>query len=349
MRACSLMSASVCVAAAAVVCMYMMHAAGWMHRERSLTIQIIKYFSRAHDSIPSTDISSNAAWYGPDLQSMRDEWQHIFSADEIYALKRAVKYALDMNKPLNQLKKSDFPLDALEANVSLWRQALDPKSGLGVVVLKGAPVKGWTEREQEVFWWGLGLHLGIPGAQNGKGELLGRVTNEFYGKSDAHVGSVRQYRTSEDIGFHCDGADVVGLLCLQSAGVAGGRSRLASSVTIFNELRRQRPDLIPLLFERVPLDSRGDAGVNWIFVTPCAYFNNILKTFWHTEYFQTAYKYPDTPSLSPAMLELIQVYDAIANDPAVYTEMDFEEGDIQLISNHVVSNTCCCSVEIIAL
>ena len=309
-------------------------------RERSLTLQVIKYFSRADGGVPNEDIASNAAWYGPDMWKRQDEWLIHLSEEEVNEFRVAVSASVATNKTLNLLTKEDFPLNSLAGNISVWRRSLSPEHGIGVVVLRGLPVNIWTRVEQEILWWGIGLHLGIPGAQNGNGDLLGHVSDEFFGESNdsSALGNVRQYRTSEKIEFHCDVADVVGLLCLQTAGQGGGRSRIASSVTVFNELRKQHPEMIKMLFESVPLDARGDAGINWFPVTPCAYNRGVLKTFWHTEYFRTAYRYADSPvaSLPTLMGKLIDAYDAIANDPNIYLEMEFREGDIQLISNHVV-------------
>ena len=44
--------------------------------------------------------------------------------------------------------------------------------------------------------------------------------------------------------FHCDGSDLVGLLCLEN-GISGGLSAVASSVGIHNTLVADRPDLAP--------------------------------------------------------------------------------------------------------
>ena len=195
-----------------------------------------------------------------------------------------------------------------------------------------------------MFWWCFGQHLGVPGAQNANGDLLGNIRNELATSpssneldKNSQIGKIRQYRTNEFIPFHCDIADVVGLICLNSAGVKGGASRLASSVSVFNELRKRRPDLVPLLFQPTPLDTRGDGGVNWFNVIPSRYFDSVLRTFWHTEYFMTANRYKSSPvGPSLAMQDLVRVYDEIANDPQFYLETEFLEGDIQLISNHVV-------------
>jgi len=43
-----------------------------------------------------------------------------------------------------------------------------------------------TEAESSVAFWCLGRHLGVAGAQNGRGDLLGDVRDEFGGrKGDA--------------------------------------------------------------------------------------------------------------------------------------------------------------------
>src|SRR2546428_638501 len=55
---------------------------------------------------------------------------------------------------------------------------------------------------------------------------------------------VRRYQTAGNIAYHCDLADAVGLLCLRTART-GGASRIVSSVSVYNELLRRRPDLVP--------------------------------------------------------------------------------------------------------
>ena len=253
-------------------------------KARSLTLSVIKYFSRPHTDIPTGPVVSSAAWYGPSMLDSQGDWLLTLSDCEVNVLRGAVSTAVASNKSLNALTLEDFPLGNMASNASAWRKALSPELGAGVVVLRGLPVQTWSSHELEILWWGIGLHIGIPGAQNGQGDLLGRVSDEFFGVVDGGdaVGKVRQYRTSEKIEFHCDPADVVGLFCLRTAGQGGGRSRIASSVTIFNELYKQHPDLIPLLFEPLAMDARGDGGITWFPITPCAYSNGVLRCFWHT-------------------------------------------------------------------
>jgi hypothetical protein len=65
------------------------------------------------------------------------------------------------------------------------------------------------------------------------------------------------YQTSARQTFHTDSCDIVALLCLKTAR-SGGLSALVSSTTIFNEMRRRRPDLLASLFRPVATDRRGE-------------------------------------------------------------------------------------------
>ncbi len=307
--------------------------------KRSVTFQALHFFGRLHDAIPLQPINSTANWCSGDLEERKSEWLYELSRSERQEILIAVKHVISKNVTLGDMTKYDFRLPIIEKQFSKWQRALDPATGMGVVVIKGVPVAEMSLEENEVFWWGFGLHLGSPGAQNSRGDLLGHVRDEFKGQTEQY-GSVRQYRTNEKIKFHCDVADVVGLLCLQPA-KSGGVSRIASSVAIFNELIKRRPDLVRFLFQNIPLDTRGDGGVNWIPIQPSAYHDGVLRTFWHSEYFLTSYLYNEFRhnGVPDEIKALINVYDEIAEDPRFSYEMIFEVGDVQLISNHVVS--CC--------
>ena len=69
--------------------------------------------------------------------------------------------------------------------------------------------------------------------------------------------NVRIYQTNERQTYHTDRATLCGLLCLKTA-QSGGLSALVSSTTIFNEMRRRRPDLLALLFQPLATDRRGE-------------------------------------------------------------------------------------------
>lgn len=295
----------------------------------SVLRQSLHYLARPHSSVPRAPLGGPAAWRGEELAD-RPGWRTRLSEAELAELDRALASVERGAKPLEALRREDFSLPTLRTKIAEWSTQL--REGLGVVVVEGLPVQRWTGREAEVFFWCLGLHLGRPGAQNGRGDLLGHVRDEGLGYGDA---GVRGYQTRAALGFHCDFADVVGLFCLHEA-ASGGRSRLVSSVAVYDELLRQRPELVDRLFEPTLFDARGDAGVDYFSVIPCRFDAGILRTTYHSDYMRSVASLAQAPPLDAATLELLDLYDAIANSPGMAVEMDFAAGDVQLLSNHTV-------------
>jgi hypothetical protein len=147
--------------------------------------------------------------------------------------------------------------------------------------------------------------------------------------------TVRAYRTSAEIRFHCDAADVVGLLCMQAA-KSGGRSRLASSVSVFNTLLEEDRSLALRLFETMCFDTKAEGALRFFPIRPCAFDGTTLRTFYHADYFREVERHVDAPRLDGEQRRLLDRYDAIATDPDHCLEMDFLPGDMQLVSNHSI-------------
>jgi hypothetical protein len=181
----------------------------------------------------------------------------VLADDEVEEIAAAIAKVRVSDRDAGELRAADFPLPRLSTSIDLWREELD--FGRGFVLISGLPIDRFSREDLELFFWCFGLHLGRPGAQNPKGDLLGHVHDSGARSQNAHV---RLYETNADIAYHCDAADVVGLLCRNKAR-RGGRSRIVSSVSVFNALLAQRPDLAARLFEPTLLDIRdskpGDA------------------------------------------------------------------------------------------
>lgn len=292
--------------------------------------QTLRYFDRPHEAVPLSPVVSPAAWKRSDLAGT--PWRVRLDAAEADELRRAVSAWIDRGRPLGELARSDFPLPTLAPKIATWRREV--AEGRGLQVVSGVPVHSWSVEEAAVFFWGFGQHLGRPGAQNRKGDLLGHVRDTGADRADPYV---RQYLTTQNIPFHCDAADIVGLLCLAQA-KSGGVSRIASSVSVFNELLHRRPDLVPRLFEPFMLDTRDESeanGLKALPVPPCRYASGVLRTFWHSQYFRTSQRH-DGIRLTEVENELLDLYDAIAASSEFHVDMDLEPGDVQLLSNHTV-------------
>lgn len=293
---------------------------------KTLTAQTIHYFGRPHSEVRREPLRVPAAWKGGELSARPESWRESLSETEIAELDRALAHAKDTRKPMGALSKEDFPLPTLTSKIDRWRREVH--MGRGFQVLRGAPVERWTRAETETFFWCFGQHLGIPGAQNPQRELLGHVTDT--GESPDEV---RHYRTRVHIDYHCDAADVVGLLCLRKA-KHGGKSRIVSSVSVYNELLRRRPDRVDRLYEPFMMDTKGEGGVRYMPIRPCRFDAGRLRTFYHSDYFRSATRFDGRSTLTEEDRALLDLYNEIADSPELYLEMDLEPGDIQLLSNH---------------
>ena len=289
------------------------------------------YFrGRPHNRIPDGPIDSRAAWRSEDLRA-EGELRYRLSAAEILELEQALAQATATGKPTLELEREDFPLPTLAARLDQWRAELN--EGRGFVLISGVPVSRWSEAEAQRFFWAFGQHLGTPGTQNPEGDLLGHVTDTGDAARDPLV---RLYRTPDNINYHCDGADVVGLLCLETA-PSGGTSRIASSVTVFNELWQQHPDQARRLFEPLRMDRRNEQKAGdppFIYMQPACYDGTTLRTFYHSDYYRSVARH--VGELPSHERELLDAYEDIAERPEVRLEMQFAPGDIQLLSNHTV-------------
>lgn len=295
----------------------------------SVTAQSLHYFARPHDAVPIRPIESRAAWRGDTLSEQTD-WQTTLDEADQEELKGALFTAKATGKAPRELTHTDFPLPSLGPRIAEWRRAV--ADGRGVFVIRGVPINAWSTEEAKIVFWALGQHLGVPGVQNREGDILGHVRDMGKSYDDP---TVRGFKTSAQLAFHCDAADAVGLLCLKTA-KAGGRSRFVSSVTVFNEILQRRPDLVPVLFEPFMLDTRGDGGLNFFPIPPCRFSEGRLRTFYHGDYFRSAQQHPKAPPLEARQLDLLDTYDSISNEPGLAMEIDFAPGDIQLLSNHTV-------------
>ncbi len=277
--------------------------------------------------------TSAAAWYGPEM-AKRSDWLWPFSPAEIAEVEAAAKTLAARQADIAAITAKDFPLPTLALKLKL-RVDDEVLNGRGFILLRGLPVERWTMREAATAYFGLGAHLGSARSQNGKGHVLGHVQDLGLASNDPNV---RIYQTHERQTFHTDSCDIVGLLCLKTAR-SGGLSALVSSTTIFNEMRRQRPELLKLLFQPVATDRRGEVpeGQKPYFQIPTfSWHNGFLTAIYQRQYIDSAQRFQDAPRLSPAHVEALDMFDALTNDPRLHMFMEFKPGDVQLVHNHTI-------------
>ena len=277
-------------------------------------------------------ISGASAWYGPAM-ARRSDWIEPLSSTELAEIESASRHLGRAERDWETIHRDDFPLPTLGPRLGrILDEVLD---GRGFVLLRGLPVRNWGQRLSALAFLGLGLHWGNLRAQNRQGHLLGHVQD--LGLS-SHDPQVRIYQTKERQNYHTDSSDVVGLLCLQPA-KAGGRSSLVSSVTVFNELRNRSPDLARVLFEPIETDRRGEVptGQKPYFCIPVFnWYEGLLSAMYHRTYIESARRFPEVAPLTDKQIAALDLFDALANDPALCFQMEFQTGDIQLVHNQTM-------------
>ncbi|SKA03317.1 Taurine catabolism dioxygenase TauD, TfdA family [Enhydrobacter aerosaccus] len=274
-----------------------------------------------------------AAWYGPEM-ARRDDWLMPLSPADVAEVEAAVEPLVAREADIASISKAEFPLPTLGPKLS--RRIRDEVlNGRGFLLMRGLPVQRWTMRQSATAFYGLGTHLGSARSQNGKGHVLGHVRDLGLDVKDPNV---RIYQTHERQTYHTDSCDIVSLLCLKTA-KSGGLSALVSSTTIFNEMRRRRPDLLKLLFQPLATDRRGEVpeGQKPYFEIPVFnWHDGFLSAIYQRQYIDSAQRFPDAPRLTPQQVEALDMFDALTNDPKLHLFMEFRPGDVQFVHNHTL-------------
>jgi hypothetical protein len=283
--------------------------------------------------MPHDVITGPGAWLGSELQHDAS-WIHRLDARAIEEIdsalarvKRAgarIPFAADL-----------FPLPRLAAVLDGILEEVE--NGRGLALLRGIPRDRYTDEECELLYWGLCAHLGRPVSQNARGHLLGHVRDEGRVIADPNV---RLYQTNRRMDFHTDmlPVDVLGLFCLRAA-KSGGESRVVSALTVHNVLNEERPDLLEALYGMFHVDWRGEepAGERPWFAIPMfsACDGKVTSRICNRTYFESAARFGDEHRLGDVQREALDVAQEIANRPALMLSMYFQEGDIQLLNNHM--------------
>lgn len=276
-------------------------------------------------------IEGPTAWAGAEM-ARRNDWIHVLGAAEIADIDRVVSLVRQSGVPREQITRADVPFDALAPVIASWREAL--AHGRGFLLVRGLPVERMAFEDAVTAYWAMGLHLGSPVPQNFQGELLTDIRDTGADPGDP---STRLYKTRAEQDFHTDGADVIGLLCLRGA-KSGGESRIVSSVSVVNEVFRRSPALVPVLFGDFAwhyFEPHMPAPVH--FARPiCRDQNGRLNTFFIPWYIRRAQELPDVPRMTREQTAALEALETIANDPALYLDMEFRPGDVQFLKNSVI-------------
>lgn len=286
-------------------------------------------------AMPSGPIDNPGLWLGADVRTA-DDWIFRFSSAHLEELDRALRAVVARGLKPPAFGKEDFPVPGLASVFKRWIAELE--RGRGFLLVRGIPMDRYTDDEAAILFWGIGRHLGLPLTQNTDGHVLGHVRNVGASISDTNV---RGYQTSVELTFHNDPCDVIGLMCLRTA-VSGGESSLVSVPAIYNQMARERPDLLEELFSPYYFDRRGelgreDEGDDPFYAMPVfSYHKGLLTAHYVRGYMMSAQRFPEVPRLTPRRIEALDLFDEIATRPGVPLRFNLMPGDIELVNNYCV-------------
>lgn len=269
-----------------------------------------------------------AGWYPKDLS--QDEWIYRLSEEEIAEVTGAVSSVEAQGLELKDITVETFPLPTLGNRLVEIRNEV--MEGRGFALIRGLHVHDRSRFQNAVAFWSIGSHIGTARSQNKHGHLLGHVKN-----LGGDYAKVRGYMTQAAMDFHCDSADILSLGCLSPA-KSGGEHRICSSVTLYNEMLKKRPDLTEELAARFYLARKGEIPPGetepWerlpIFSVQDGYFAGRGIS----AHMAKAQNIPGVPKYTPAQEDAIRMYKETA--PKIAIDIDFEQGDISYVCNHTM-------------
>ncbi|VVD90630.1 TauD/TfdA family dioxygenase [Pandoraea fibrosis] len=284
-----------------------------------------------------------SAWRGAEMAN-NDRWVKTFPAIVL----QQIDAALEMTREVDwrDINRENFPLPDATAFFDDVREELE--NGSGMAKIRGLDVSRYNAEELRRIWYALGAHLGTPMFQNYRGEVMREIKDEgmgvgakLYGATVDSSGkpflsSGARTLSPGQLRFHTDRCDVVGLLCVRQAS-EGGVSKLASSVTVYNEILKRRPDLHALLCQPIPRSRFGEeaGGEHIAYDLPIfGVRDGKLTSHFSLTYIENAQMLPGVRKLSEAEHEAIRMLMAVAEEECF--EMRFAPGDIQLLNNHIV-------------
>jgi hypothetical protein len=292
------------------------------------------FLAARQPAAPMEPVTDPASWTAAALAE-DTTWQHTFSDTEIEEIRTAVAPFDRPDIDLMPVGRADFPLPTLASRLAEIRR--DIAYGRGFVLLRGLPVDDFGKQATAIAFWGISQHLGDGVcSQNKRGHVLGHVTNLGESRSNP---SQRGPYSKEEIPFHVDCADIVGLLC-QETSISGGESSMSSSIAVHNEMLRRRPDLVEVLTEPLYRDRRDEVPPGmapWYKLAVFHYHKGYFSASIEPTYIGSAHRFDEVPEMTPLQKEAVETAQEIAAE--LRFDLGFQRGDMQFLNNHVIFHT----------
>ena len=278
-------------------------------------------------------LERHAEWRAADVADPH-EWTYYLSDPEIAELEAALATARTRSDDLLDITKEHFPLPVFADTIDGMADELI--NGRGFQRISGLPVDRLGPEDSSWIYWGIGLHLGVPWAQNHKGHLLGDVKDQ--GKSLDDPTARGNEIGGAGLGFHSDGSDLVGLLCLDP-GASGGESLISNALLCHNLMVESDPELAGVLYGGLPYDFRGeqpDGEKPYYHIPAFSRKGGRLFVRYIPQFILASQRHESAPRLTAQQRQAMKTYSALVEDPDHRVQMEFAPGDMQFVNNYHV-------------
>jgi hypothetical protein len=279
-----------------------------------------------------TPINTEAAWRAAEIAA-GERWLHRLSEAETEAVATMLQAVRASGKPMLALTRHDVELGAFAPVLAALTAELE--HGIGFKTLRGLPADRFSVEDNRLLFWAIGTHLGVARPQGKASQLMSDVRAS--GGQYRGAGG-RGYNTNAELDYHVDGADMVGLYCLQTAR-SGGLSRVASSVAIHNEILRRDPDLVARLYQPFPYNRQNEEAEDEppFYMAPIySLQDGHFAARYIRNHIRSSQLRTDTPRLSARDHAALDIIQTLAETDEFRFDMVLERGDMQFVNNHVL-------------
>ena len=271
-------------------------------------------------------------WDAATLARDESHWVLNLSNQAVDALGTQARLAAARSDDMLSIDRRTFRLP--EGVVQELAQAVaKTQKDHGLVLIRKLPTRELSELEFRVMCWGMGLYMGIARPQNLDAALLTDVRNAAQSDAEYRKLNGRGYNTSAELDFHIDSGDVVALFCRRTS-KAGGRSLIANSLAICEQLMAEQPALAPLLRQAFPFSYGGyQVDGRPFYLSPLLDGEDDNLAFRMNRKNIVNGAIQADVELTLAQADLIQCLESYAASDRYCYQMALEEGDVQILNN----------------
>ena len=274
-------------------------------------------------------VDAACAWTRADFPERR-EWTRPLEQRHITEIAAAVRAARRAGLRAEEIGSDAFPLPTAADLLRASRKDLE--TGPGFAVIEGFPLEDFSTDECRVAFAGICSHLGQVSVQGHTGEKIIDVVD----RDRPYDHTSRGYHSPHRLPFHTDGADCVGLLCLETA-MQGGTSLIASASAVHNAILAERPDLWRVLNRGFRHHRRGEEPPGEEPISARVAVFGFHDDLFHCMYNRNPIEWAADArgGLEPAEREALDYLDGVIERPENQLEMDLQRGDMQFLNNFV--------------